>query len=197
MQLDYNLLLDNVKRRHFDEAIGDHILSPSFLDETIAAPVRYVMESMREVEPGYTYKVYATTKKIEAEIANSVKESGIHADVRYQGPLRTECHIGLYGEVDLLFLLDQKASSKDVFTLGQKIRELVASQNHQSIDYSSGLKIQLVSQKPACKINIIPGRWINNARYVDKKNEIYRGVAVFNFKAKTKMKIFHSSTCLE
>ena len=113
MQLDYSLLLDNIKRRRFDEAIRDHILSPSFLDESIPEPVRFAMESMHEVDHGYTYKVYANTRKIEKEILKSINLGDNRLDIRYQGPLRTETHIRLYGEVDMLFILPGSSSSKD------------------------------------------------------------------------------------
>lgn len=188
MQLDYNLLLDNIKRRRFDEAIRDHILSPSFLDDSLPEAVRYCMESMCEVDQGYTYKVYANTRRIENEIGKSLNAQGVRFEVRYQGPLRTETHVRLYGEVDMLVILDEKASSKDVFGLGQHIREVLSGQGHQSVDYGDGLRIQVVTQKPACKINLIPASWINNPQYLDKKNEIYRGIAFYNFKAKTKKK---------
>lgn len=188
MQLDYTLLLDNIKRRRFDEAIRDHILSPSFSDESIPEPVRFAMESMQEVDQAYTYKVYANTRKIEKEILKNVNFPGVRIDVRYQGPLRTETHIRLYGEVDLMFILPNGSSSKDVFTLGQQIKEIASGMEFQSVDYSSGLHIKIKTQKPACPINILPASWIDNPQYLEKKNEIYRGVATYDFKAKTKKK---------
>lgn len=188
MQLDFNLLLDNIKRRRFDEAIRDHILSPSFQDESIPGAVRYSLESMHEVDPGYAYKVYANTRKIEGPIKRELEKKYGRIDVRYQGPLRTETHIRLYGEVDMLFILGDKVSSKEVFNLGQDIRSLLGTHAYQSVDFSTGAMIQVITEKPACKINIIPCSWINNPKYMEKKNEIYRGTASFNFKLKTKKK---------
>ena len=188
MQLDFKLLLDNIKRRRFDEAIRDHLLSDSFGDDNIPEAIRYAMESMQEVDPGYAYKVYANTRKIEGPIKRELEKKYGRIDVRYQGALRTETHIRLYGEVDMLFILNEKATSKEVFSLGQDIREKLGTDNYQSVDFSSGAQIKVITEKPACKINIIPCSWINNPKYMEKKNEIYRGIASYNFKQKTKKK---------
>jgi hypothetical protein len=108
--------------------------------------------------------------------------------IRYQGALRTDTHIRLYGEVDLLFLLDEKATHKDVFALGQFLRDIAFKQNHQTLDYGDGVRIRLVTNKPNCRINLIPCAWINNQSYVELRNEIYRGIVVYNFKDKTRKK---------
>ena len=188
MQLDYSLLLDNIKRRRYDEAIRDHVLSASFFDENIPKSVRYALESMGEVDSSYAYKVYANTRKINESIDKELISKGIKAVVRYQGALRTETHIRLYGEVDMLFVMDETATNKDVFLLGQIIRDSTSKLNLQSADYGDGVHIRLITQKPVCKINVIPCAWINNAKFAEKRNEIYRGIAVFNFKEKTRKK---------
>lgn len=188
MHLDYSLLVDNIKRRRYDEAIRSHVLSPSFEDESMDLCVRYALESMQEVDSAYAYKVYANTRKIH-EILNKVfKSKGIKAVVRYQGPLRTDTHIRLYGEVDMLFILEEEATHKEVFQLGQILKETVSKIPHQGVDYSDGIRIKLHTQKPNCKINLIPAAWINNPQFMDGRNEIYRGIVVYNFKNKTRKK---------
>lgn len=187
MQLDFSLLLDNIKRRRFDEAIRDYVLSTSFLDDSIPQSVRYAMESMQEIDSAYSYKVYANTRRMQ----EAVKAFGgeMPPAVRYQGSLKTETHIRLYGEVDVLFLLDQSASSKSVFALGKYLRDWASRQNFQHVDYGDGLRIKLVTEKPACRINLIPGAWLDNPQFLQKKNEVYRGVVIYNFKEKTKKKL--------
>ncbi len=188
MQLDYSLLLGNIKSRRYDEAIRDHALSPSFEDSNLSEPVRYALESMQEVDTAYAYKVYANSRKMHEAISKELVIRKINAHVRYQGPLRTDTHIRLYGEVDMLFVLDEKATHKDVFTLGQTLRDIVSKQNHQTVDYSDGVRIRVLTQKPVCRINLIPCAWITNAQYAETHNEIYRGIVVYNFKEKTRKK---------
>ncbi len=187
MHLDFSLLMDNIKRRRFDEAIRDYVLSPSFADESIPISVRYAMESMQEIDSAYSYKVYANTRKIQ-DAVKAFPYSPSPA-IRYQGGLRTETHIRLYGEVDMLFLLDQNASSKSVLELGKYLRDWASKQDFQHVDYSDGLRIKLVTQKPACRINLIPAAWIDNPQFLQKKNEVYRGAVIYNFKEKTKKKL--------
>ena len=126
MPLDYNLLLDNIKSRRYDEAIKDHVLSASFYDDNLPKPVRYSIESMQEIDSAYAYKVYSNTRKINETIDKELDSKGIIHDVRYQGALRTETQIRLFGEVDMLFVLGDKATHKDVFDLGQLIKENVS-----------------------------------------------------------------------
>lgn len=188
MQLDYSQLLDNIKRRRFDEAIRDHVLSPSFSDENIPAPVRYALEAMQELDTSYAYKVFANARRIQEAVTKELRAAKINTSVRYQGALRIETHIRLYGEMDLLFIMDESATHKDVFRLGQLLREYASKQNFQRAEYGDGVRVQIVTQKPACRINLIPCAWFNNPQYVESKMEIYRGIVVYNFKDKTRKK---------
>lgn len=188
MQLDYSLWLDNVKRRRYDEAIKDYVLSASFYDEHLPKPVRYVLESMEKIDPSYAHNVYTNTKKIHETVEEELASKGIKTAVRHQGVLKTETHIELYGEVDMLYILDETASHKDVFVLGQIIRENMLKQNLQRTDYGDGVHIRLITQKPVCKINLIPCSWINNSQFVKTRNELYHAIAIYNFKEKTKKK---------
>jgi len=188
MQLDYSLLLENIKSRRYDEAIRAHVLSPSFDDDSLAGSVRYALEAMQEVDTAYAYKVYANTRRMHEMISRELLARNLHVYVRYQGALRTETHIRLYGELDMLFVMDESASHKDVFLLGQTLREIVSKQNHQTVDYGDGVRIKVLTQKPVCRINLIPCAWINNAQYAETRHEIYRGIVVYNFKDKTRKK---------
>jgi hypothetical protein len=189
VQLDYHILLDNIKRRRFDEAIRDVVLTPSFANESIPAPVRYAMESMQEIDSAYAYKVYGNARPIQESIQRELMNRKIRADFRYIGALRIETHIRLYGEIDLLCILPDNSSHQQVFGLGQLIREVASKQsNLQSVDYSDGVRIRLVTQKPVCRINIIPCSWITNAEYGETRIETHRGIVEYNFKEKTRKK---------
>lgn len=188
MRLDYSLLLDNIKGRRYDETTKNHVLSASFYDENLPKSVRYTMESMQKIDTSYAYKVFSNASKINKSIDAELVSKGIDVMVRYQGELRIETHIELYGEVDVLYILNDTANHKDVQELGKIILNNLAKQNLQCIDFGDGGHIQLVAKKPTCKINIVPCVWINNPQFVETKNEIYRGIAVYNFKDKTRKK---------
>lgn len=190
MNLDYNNLINNIKRRRFDEAIRDHVLSPSFADANIPDPVKYAMESMSEIDSAYAYKVYGVSRRIHELINRELLARNMRTDFRYQGALRVETHVRLYGEVDLLCILPENAPHQHVYTLGQLIREIATKQQttFQSADYSDGVRIKLVTQKPDCRINVIPCSWISNPEYLERRNEIYRGIIEYNFKDKTRKK---------
>ncbi|MEQ9008009.1 MAG: hypothetical protein RLP12_09010, partial [Ekhidna sp.] len=54
----------------------------------------------------------------------------------------------------------------------------------KSVDYSDKTRIRVTAQKPTCEIDVLPSMWINSAEYAKTKNEIYRGIAEFDFKNK-------------
>ena len=188
MSMDYNLLLDSIKRRRYDETTDDHVISASFYDEELPKPIRYTLESMQEVDLAFARQVYANAQKISQVIGKELDSKGIEHVVRYQGALRSRIEICLFGEMDMLFILSDKVTHKDVQGLGQLIRGNVVNQDLQSSDYSDGVHIKLVTQKPVCKINIIPCSWMNNPQTEENRKEIYRGVAVYNFKDRTRKK---------
>ncbi len=189
MQLDYSLLLDNVRRRRYDEAIRTHVLSASFEDKSLPAPIRYAFESLIEVDEAYAYKVHANSRKVHHELSTLLQEKQIHADFRYYGPLRTETHIRLYGEIELLCILPENTGAKDISEVGEIIRDAMLKKPYiQQADYGDTVKVKLLTQKPGCRINVVPCLWINNPEYVQSKHEMFRGVAHYNFKEKTRRK---------
>ncbi|MCP4457554.1 MAG: hypothetical protein GY816_05940 [Cytophagales bacterium] len=181
-------MLDNIKRRRFDEAIRDHVLSTSFYNEDLTKSVRYALESMIEIDSSYAYKVYANSRKIIESVGKELGNIGINSALRYQGALRTDTHIRIYGELDILCILEDTASHKEVYSLGQTIRDNTSKLKLQSTDYGDGVRIRLITEKPVCKINIIPCSWINNPQYAKTKSEIYHAIVVYNFKDKTRKK---------
>lgn len=186
--MDYSALLNNTSRRRFDEIKGTPIYGPSFEDESIAEPVRYVLENMLEVQVEYAQAVYTVAEKMKKELEASLRAEGLTVDTRYQGSLKTQTNVRLYGEVDIFFILSDSAKSKDVLSLSQRLNALIKAQNHQGVNHS-GSSIRVKAMKPSCIINVIPGSWLNNPDYVENSNEIFRGVAIYNFKEKTRKRV--------
>ncbi|MEQ6169010.1 hypothetical protein AAOE16_17555 [Ekhidna sp. MALMAid0563] len=187
MDHDYSLLVENLKGRRYDEALREPVLSDAFHQSGYSDCLLYVLESMVEIDASYAYKVYANSRKIHELIAKSLKKRGYYVDYRYQGALKTFTNILLYGDVEII-VIKKNLSDKphqDMQTLAMDLHDTLRKDpTFKSIDYSDKTRIRITAQKPTCEIDILPSMWVNSAEYLKTKNEIYRGIAEFDFKNK-------------
>ncbi|MEP0987302.1 hypothetical protein [Ekhidna sp.] len=184
MDHDYSLFVENLKGRRYDEALREQVLSEAFHQSGYSDCLRYALESMVEIDPSYAYKVYANSRKIHEMISTSLKKKGYDVDYRYQGALKTYTNILLYGDVEIM-VIKKNVSDKphtDMQTLAMDLLDVLSKDStFKSVDYSDKTRIRITAQKPTCEIDILPSMWINSAEYLKTRNEIYRGIAEFDF----------------
>ena len=187
MEKDYNLLIENLKGRRYDEARRESLLSESFKQGEHSDCIRYTLESMLEIDPSFAYKVYATSRKIHEKIAKALTKRGYTIDYRYQGELKTYSNILLYGDVEII-VIKKNVTPKphvDVQNMAMDIMQILkGDSNFKSIDYSDKTRIRITATKPTCEIDILPSIWVDSLEYRKTKNEIYRGIAEFDFRYK-------------
>ena len=187
MAQDYSQKLENLKGRRYDEALKEPVLSEAFGKTDYPDSVKYALESMVEIDPAYAYKVYAISKKIHDKLIKSLKKRGYYADYRYQGELKTYSNIMLYGDVELI-VIKKEVNDKphlDVQRLAMELLEILRGDpDFKSIDYSDKTRIRITALKPTCEIDILPSVWVDSLEFKQTKNEIYRGIAEFDFKNK-------------
>ncbi|MEP5611874.1 MAG: hypothetical protein ABJP45_06475 [Cyclobacteriaceae bacterium] len=190
MEHDYNLLIENLKGRRYDEALREPILSDGFENSHLPDSVRYTLESMLEIDVSYAYKVYNNSRRIHEIINRELTKRGIPVDYRYQGALKTFTNILLYGDVEII-VLKKNPSDKphlDVKELGDILLEILSGDhNFKSVDFSDKTRIRVTAQKPTCEIDILPSVWVSTPDYDKTKNEIYRGIVEYDF-VNTKVK---------
>lgn len=187
MENDYGSLLENLKGRRYDEALKESVLSEGFHQSGYSDCLRYALESMLEIDPSYAYKVYANSRKIHEKLAKALKKKGYHVDYRYQGELKTYSNILLYGDVEII-VIKKNVSDKphtDVQTMGMDLKDILSGDpGFKSVDYGDRTRIRITALKPTCEIDILPSVWVDSAEYLKTKNEIYRGIAEFDFRKK-------------
>lgn len=190
MEHDYSLLVENLKGRRYDEALREPVLSDAFHQSGYSDCLLYTLESMVEIDAAYAYKVYANSRRIHESISTALKKRGYDVDYRYQGALKTYSNILLYGDVEII-VIKKNVSEKphrDMQTLAMDLMDILTKDtSFKTVDYSDKTRIRITAQKPTCEIDILPSLWVNSAEYVKTKNEIYRGIAEFDF-AKKKVK---------
>lgn len=187
MENDYSLLVENLKGRRYDEALREPAVSDAFHQSEFSDCMKYALESMLEIDVAYAYKVYAIARKIHETISKGLKKRGYSIDYRYQGELKTYSNILLYGDVEII-VINSKPSPKPHLDIQRMAMDMIdilkGDPNFKSLDYSDKTRIRITALKPTCEIDLLPSVWVNSAEYMKTKNEIYRGIAEFDFKNK-------------
>ncbi len=184
MEHDYNLLIENLKGRRYDEALREPILSDGFENSNLPDSVKYALESMQEIDVSYAYKVYNNSRRIHEIINRELTARNIPVDYRYQGALKTFTNILLYGDVEIIVIRKNPSEQahKDVRQLGDELMDILSGEhNFKSVDYSDKTRIKIIAQKPTCEIDILPSVWVDTPDFLKNKNEIYRGVVEYDF----------------
>lgn len=184
MEHDYSLLVENLKGRRYDEALREPVLSDAFHQSGYSDCLLYTLESMVEIDASYAYKVYANSRRIHEIISKSLKKRGYDIDYRYQGALKTYSNILLYGDVEIIAIKKNISDKphRDMQTLAMDLMDVLTKDaSFKTVDYSDKTRIRITAQKPTCEIDVLPSIWVNSAEYAKTKNEIYRGIAEFDF----------------
>ncbi|MFT7232186.1 MAG: hypothetical protein ACI8TA_001402 [Cyclobacteriaceae bacterium] len=191
MTHDYQLLLENLQGRRFDEARRESIYSETFEESDHGDCIKYCLESMHEIDPAYAYKAFHVARKLQEKLLAEFHKKNIKVDFRYQGPIQTETHIMLYGGIELIVLqesFDNRPWQSVKKLTGEIIETLSADPSYHRVDYSDKYHINVITTKPTCEINILPAIWLDNAEFIKTKREIDRGIWEFNFQKKTQKK---------
>ncbi|WP_425391796.1 hypothetical protein [Ekhidna sp.] len=184
MEHDYSLFVENLKGRRYDEALREQVLSDAFHQSGYTDCLRYALESMVEIDPSYAYKVYANSRKIHELMSKSLKKRGYDMDYRYQGALKTYSNILLYGDVEIIAIKKNVTEKPhaDMQSLAMELLDVLSKDpSFKTVDYSDKTRIRITAQKPTCEIDVLPSIWIDSAEYLKTRNEIYRGIAEFDF----------------
>ncbi|XOV91414.1 MAG: hypothetical protein ACFHWX_14495 [Bacteroidota bacterium] len=189
MGANYELLINNLRKRRFDEAKAQPITSDAFTQRGYPNALRYALESMLEIDHSYSYKVFSIAKKIQDSIASSFAKKPINVDFRYDGPIQTDTHITLFGDVTLLTLITPQ-TDKPWQEIQYIIREVLNLMKGLPFVTKSGFnnqhEIVVLTEKPSSRVVIQPALWLNNQNYMETKREIDRAVSEFRFGEKIK-----------
>lgn len=185
---DYELLLENLRGRRYDEARRESALSESFEECGFHDCIRYCLECMEEIDVSYAYKAFYISRKIQERLQKGFEELNMKVDFRYQGAIQTETNITLYGDLELIVLVEEHENLpwKRIKTLTTEIMHLLTRETvYQSVDNSDKTRIIVTTTKPTSIISVLPAIWLNNGEYMSTKREIDRGITEFNLSAKT------------
>jgi hypothetical protein len=189
MNKTYSTYLENLKGRRYDESLKGPVLSDGFHKYDYADPIKYALESMREIDPKYSYDLFTAFRKTQDLITQRLRKIDLFVDARYQGAHLTETHISLYEDLELILLLkDPKGKpAKEIQKLVTSIMAVLdEAQAYDMVDYSDKIRIRVKTRKPVANVSILPAMWVDSSLYKKNHLEINRGICEFNFSNKTK-----------
>ncbi|MEM9340014.1 MAG: hypothetical protein AAGA66_14860, partial [Bacteroidota bacterium] len=173
MEHDYNLFIENLKGRRYDEALREPILSEGFESSNLPDCVKYALEAMVEIDVSYAYKVYNNSRRIHEKINKELIKRGVNVEYRYQGGLKTFTNILLYGDVEIIILKKNPSLKphKDIQALGTELMDiLTGDRNFKSVDFSDKTRIRITALKPTCEIDVLPSIWVDTSEFRKTKN---------------------------
>lgn len=198
---NYQHKFSNLSSRKTDELLQKSFVSESFRDKTIPETVRYVFESMREIEPSYTRRTYVEAEKMQEHITNHLP-GNVKVDFRYQGSVPLNTHIRLHSDLDLLVIYKgfigrdslaqvanpypEERTVSDLRMLRKNIKDgLLITYPTALVSDNSAKAISIKRGSPIRKYDIIVCNWFEpaaNYGYIDSTDS-NRGVEIYDKKA--------------
>ena len=129
MTIDYSIYLEQLKGRRYDEIRKEPVLSEGFFEYDYPDPIKYALESMYEIDPSYSYKLFSEVRKTQDFLTERLAKAGIQIDARYQGAHNCDSHVQLLGDLELMLILKKHGPSpaKDVQKLATEIMNILTS----------------------------------------------------------------------
>lgn len=204
--IDYARRLNNLQNRKFDREFGTTILSESFQSKDIPNNIKYLIEAMRPIGKAYNNRTIEA-----AEMVKKHLDSGydLHFNLAYrtQGSVTTGTNIRVHSDFDLLAIIDRyfypEVSNGNKYTLSdphEDIFELrkqstgTMKRTYDDVDTTGEKSISIFNKNLHRKVDIVFAYWYESKIYQETENEYYKGIYLYNFANKEKIKDFPFAT---
>ena len=104
MRKDYDKRLESLNKRRYDDTIRKAVLSDSFFSASYGKTTKYVLESMKEIDPNYTKNTYEASSKIQSHLQKGLSTDSISVEFEHQGSVPMNTNIKLHSDIDLVVL---------------------------------------------------------------------------------------------
>lgn len=204
MKKNYTQRLEKLKKRRLDDQLQKAVLSESFNNVNINESVKYVLESMSEIDPTYTRNTYVASENIRNNLTKGLSNKGLTVEYRHQGSVETNTHIKLHSDIDILVFSEKFYSLEPPLVPsipyeGDPINDLnelrvecfnILNSIYSQVDNSNSKSIKVYPTSPKRKVDVVPSNWFNTVDYNNTSLEKYRGVQIFNKDTKSRQKDF-------
>ena len=201
MAINYQKRLKNIQNRRFDKELNESILSKSFSSSSIPQNVKYLKEYMQEIDSKYNNRTMEAAKKVKKHLEDNLKLNFSLA-YRTQGSIMTSTNIKFHSDFDILTIIDDYyCFEKDLennntykgypyldITNLRDQSEKIMDNIYDEVDKTGTKSITIFNKSLKRKVDIIFCFWFNTKRYEESGDEFYRGIYLFDFCNKEKIK---------
>lgn len=205
--LNYTQRLANLQGRKFDRELNESLISKSFSSSQLPDNVKYMVELMRPIDNKYNEKTLEAAERVRNHLE---KGFVLHFNRAYrtQGSVRTRTNIKVHSDFDLLVIIDryhypQESDPKNVYSASdpnEDIHELrkqavkILKDIYDEVDDSGEKSISIFNKSLNRKVDIVFGFWFHSKKYDETSDEHYRGIYLYKFPTKTRVKDFPFAT---
>jgi hypothetical protein len=193
---DYSKRIENLRQRRQDPILKKTILSESFDKSTFGDSLKYVFESMKEIDPRYNSKNFDASNIVQDHLKTGLNKNNIEISFRHQGSLETNTNIKLHSDIDILVIIEKFVSLEppqiptspytgDPLKDLSDLRELsfrILYGIYNEVDNSKSKAITAKLTNPQRKVDIIPSNWWITNNYNQYKDEFYKGIRLYDKK---------------
>ena len=195
MAINYEKRLQNLQERRFDYELNESVLTNSFKSTSIPMNIKYLMESMVEIDKKYNDKTVEAAKRVQKHLEDGYDLHFTRA-YRTQGSVTTSTNIKVHSDFDLLTIIDKyhfnengvpnnnpyidSEPNSDIKKLRVQSEKIMTG-IYDEVDKTGKKNISIFNKSLNRKVDIVFCFWYNSKKYIETSNEYYRGIYLFDF----------------
>lgn len=199
--IDYSKRIQNLQDRRFDRELQKSVLSESFRRSTLPSSVKYLIESMIPIDKKYNEKTLEAAKRVQNHLESKL-DLHFNRDYRSQGSVRTKTNIKVHSDFDLLAIINRyHYNAPNVETVSlykesdptQDIKDLrkqsedILDDIYDIMDNEGTKSIFIFNKSLNRKVDLVFCYWYHTKKYIEQKDEYYRGIYLFDFEKEEKI----------
>ncbi len=206
--INYKNRLVNLQDRKFDRDLNESNTSRLFSTNDLPENVKYLVESMKAIDSKYNERTKEAAKRVKDHL-----EAGLNLHFgrayRTQGSVMTGTNIKVHSDFDLLAIINRymyAEADRTPYTESNPILDIeeLRSQSirvlkgiYDEVDTSGDKCITIRNKSLKRNIDIVFAYWYESEKYDETKNEFYRGVHLFDFPMRQKIKADYPFATIE
>jgi len=202
--LNYTKRLSNLRDRKFDRELNESLISKTFSASQLPDNVKYLVESMRPIDQKYNSKTIDAASRVQKHLQDGY-DLHFNRAYRTQGSVRTATNIKVHSDFDLLTIIDryhfnapripnesdytETSPDDDILELRTQSTKIL-KEIYDEVDDKGEKSISVFNKSLNRKVDIVFCFWYHGQKYIETKDEYYRGVYLYKFPIKTKERDF-------
>jgi len=202
--LNYTKRLSNLQDRKFDRELNESLISKTFSASQLPDNVKYLVESMRPIDQKYNSKTIDAASRVQKHLQDGY-DLHFNRAYRTQGSVRTATNIKVHSDFDLLTIIDryhfnapeipneidytETSPDDDILELRTQSTKIL-KEIYDEVDDKGEKSISVFNKSLNRKVDIVFCFWYHEQKYIETKDEYYRGVYLYKFPIKTKERDF-------